>query len=344
MDKNNIRVTDSLRGVFALLIVWHHLALLLNIPYSADFGNTIVLFFFVLSGYGISLSWKNKIEGSEKAFLIKRCIKIFPIQWLTLILFILFGINVVTYWAVPFHLTLTQSIVPFWQINFSLNVPSWFLSSLFFCYICTPYLLKYAKNHRTDFSILYVCVVVIFVLFVYFASKFMGLRWLTYVNPGARLLDYSLGMIIGLFWEEILLFINKFKFHKLVYTIVEIMLLGLIFAFMVYKPLLKFNDFAVVRYPIVGAVIILFSISKGWVSFILKNSLLQWLGGISMSIYMIHSVILHLSVKMDTYIPTVINVVLTYSIIIIAAYLTEKMLLQYSKHLAGIATKVFNVK
>lgn len=339
-DKN-IRVTDSLRGIFALLIVWHHLASLLNIPYSSDFGNTIVLFFFVLSGYGISLSWKNKIEGSAKAFLIKRCVKIFPIQWLTLILFVLFSINVVTYWAIPFHLTLTQSMVPFWQINYSLNVPSWFLSSLFFCYICTPVLLKYAKNHRTNFVILYVCAVAFFVLFVYYASGFMGLRWLAYLNPGARLLDYSLGMIIGLFWEEISLFMNRLKSHKLTYTIVEIAFIVFMFAFMIYKPLLKFNDFAAIRYPIMAGIIILFSISRGYVSSLLKNSLLQWLGSISMSIYMIQGFILHFSVKMSTYIPTEVNVVLTYTIIIVASYLTEKMLSRYSKHFVGIANKVF---
>ena len=63
-----------------------------------------------------------------------------------------------------------------------------------------------------------------------------------------------------------------------------------------------------------------------------------------MSIYMIHGFILHFSVKMSTYIPTEVNVVLTYTIIIVASYVTEKMLTRCSKHFVGIANKVFNVK
>lgn len=62
---------DSLRGIFDLLIVWHHLTLTEVSPYHYDFGSTIVLFFFILSGYGISLSWKDKIseKGGGKKFL-----------------------------------------------------------------------------------------------------------------------------------------------------------------------------------------------------------------------------------------------------------------------------------
>ncbi len=66
---------DSLRGIFDLLIVWHHLTLTEVSPYHYDFGSTIVLFFFILSGYGISLSWKDKIseKGGGKKFLSRTC-------------------------------------------------------------------------------------------------------------------------------------------------------------------------------------------------------------------------------------------------------------------------------
>lgn len=78
---------DSIRGIFALMIVWHHLAEMFGIPYEFDFGNSIVLFFFVVSGFHISLGWGDKIEGREREFILKRCVKIFPLQWLTLGLF-----------------------------------------------------------------------------------------------------------------------------------------------------------------------------------------------------------------------------------------------------------------
>lgn len=59
-----------------MLIVWHHLAPTEVSPYHYDFGSTIVLFFFILSGYGISLSWKDKIslkKGAVKKFLSRPC-------------------------------------------------------------------------------------------------------------------------------------------------------------------------------------------------------------------------------------------------------------------------------
>lgn len=342
IDKNNVRATDSLRGIFALLIVWHHFAPLSNIPYSFDFGNTIVLFFFVLSGYGISLSWKNRIAGSERTFLANRFSKIFPIQWLTVILFVLFGINVVSYWAIPFHLTLTQSIVPFWQINFSLNVPSWFLSSLFFCYLCTPFLLKYANKHRQNFVKLYICTMIAFVLFTCVVSDYLGLRWLAYLNPGVRLLDYSLGIILGLFFlkgEKVSLMIEKYSCHKFIYTVIEVLLIVSLFAFMICKPLIELNNYAVIRYPIIAGVIVLFSISKGFVSSLLKNRVLHWLGGISMSIYMVHGFILHFSVGLKGYFPIVPYVILTYVIILIVAYFTERLLSVSSKRITTIANK-----
>lgn len=50
---------DSIRGIFALLIVWHHYH---PIHYHYNFGDTIVLFFFILSGFHIAITWKDKIH------------------------------------------------------------------------------------------------------------------------------------------------------------------------------------------------------------------------------------------------------------------------------------------
>ena len=76
--EQKFRPTDSLRGICALLIVWHHYPHQeMGITYTYDFGNTIVLFFFVLSGYGISLAWKNKIEGFPNSFILSVLLKYF---------------------------------------------------------------------------------------------------------------------------------------------------------------------------------------------------------------------------------------------------------------------------
>lgn len=348
MSSSEIRPIDSLRGIFALLIVWHHLVGGLKIPYHCDFGSTIVIFFFILSGYGIALSWKGRIQEKDatKRFLVKRLTKIFPVQWFTVTLFVLFGINIYTYWAVPFHLTLTQSAMVPWYINFTMNVPSWFLSSLFFCYLATPLVLKYAVNHRKRYVILQVCAIMIWTLFLLLLPDTIGRRWLTYINPGARLLDYSIGLTLGLYWEDIKMSLansvlgNRNK--QWIYTLIETMFILFMFMFMTYSPVFKLDQYAVIRYPVIAGVVVIFSISKGRVSQYLQNKWLARLGGISMSIYMLHSFVLHWT-KMP-YIPVWLNVIIIYLIIIVFSYWVDKFLLQpCSKYCLKIANKMCNV-
>lgn len=258
--EQKFRPTDSLRGICALLIVWHHYPHQeMGITYTYDFGNTIVLFFFVLSGYGISLAWKNKIERLSKQFYIKRFAKIFPIQWLTVTLFVLFGINIESLWAIPFHLTLTQSAMIQWEINFSLNVPSWFLSSLFFCYLCTPFLLKLAARHTKRFVCFQICAIICFVLFVYISSSYIGLRWLTYINPAARLLDYSVGITLGVLYGSL----KNTKMGGWKNTTAELFFVALAVVFMTAPSLFKFQHYAVLRYPVIIGLILVFSAGKG---------------------------------------------------------------------------------
>lgn len=320
--KQKFRSMDSWRGICALLIVWHHYPHEeMGFIYTYDFGNTIVLFFFVLSGYHISLAWKDKIVSSVKAFYIKRFAKIFPIQWLTVTLFVLFGINIVSKWAIPFHLTLTQSAMIQWEINFSLNTPSWFLSSLFFCYLCTPFLLKLATLYTKRFVCFYIFIIACFVLFVYILSNHIGTRWLTYINPCARLLDYSAGITLGVL-------LGFFK-HKNVgggkwkYTAAELSFIALAVVFMTESSLFKFNCYTVLRYPVVLGFIIVFSADKGYISQVLKNRLSVWLGSISMSIYMLHGFVLHF-MREWTNIPFCLHVCITFTAIFVISYLTNR--------------------
>lgn len=329
-----------MRGICALLIVWHHFAPTAGIPYSYDFGNTIVLFFFVLSGYGITLSWKDRIAGNTKVFLTNRCVKIFPIQWFTVILYILFGINILSWWAVPFHLTLTQSAIPLWEINFTMNTPSWFLSSLFFCYLCTPFLLRYATLHKRTFVVLQVCAIACFVVLIYILSGKFGTRWLSYINPSARLLDYSVGMTLGLFWSRLEKAI--YNCGERIYTLLEVVFLSLAIMFMIDSALFEYNKYAALRYPIVIGLVAVFSVGKGYVSQFLKNRWLEWLGEISMSIYMTHGVVLFFAIKIDM--PTWLNIILTYTLIIAFSHVVDKGLLHSSRYFYAMANKIFHIR
>lgn len=317
---------DSLRGVFALFIVWHHLCPVLHIPYNADLGNTIVLFFFMLSGFHISLTWKDKIDTNGKEFLIKRCAKIFPIQWITTLLFVLFGINLVSLWAIPFHLSLLQSLNPLWQINFTLNIPSWFLSSLFICYLFTPLLLKYFNHNKKSASYILIGVSLCFTLFVYVLPDSIGRRWLVYINPFSRLIDYSVGMALGLYWEPIKIFLeNRLGNMKKVCTLFEILGICSFFFFMLYEPIFILNHYNIVRYPFILLFVMIFTFSNGYISCLLSNKWLNYLGVLSMSIYMTHGFILHFMAQINEF-PMWIKVLVSYLCILIFAYVINLIL------------------
>lgn len=99
-DVSRIASLDGLRGLCILLVVFHNLY-----PYGSGLHNVVessirlvanmgwigVQWFFVLSGFlitGILVKLKD-VDGGLKHFYIRRALRIFPIYYLTLVLFIL---------------------------------------------------------------------------------------------------------------------------------------------------------------------------------------------------------------------------------------------------------------
>ncbi len=337
---NIYRPIDSIRGIFSLLIVWHHLCPLFDIPYKYNYGNTIVLFFFMLSGFHITLTWKDKIDGHSKDFIIKRCSKIFPIQWVMTFLFVLFGINIVSLWAIPFHLTLTQCLNPLWQVNFTLNVPSWFLSSLFICYLFTPVLLRWFNRNTKLMSVLLMLVIVLFTAFLYFLPDSIGRRWIAYLNPFYRLMDYSVGMVLGIYWNNLFGFIDKkLNIRNLLCTLIEFVSVVFVFFFMTYTPVFKLNSYRVLFYPFILLFIIVFTYSNGYISRLLSNKYLYKLGILSMSIYMSHYLILELAKGVD--LSLIYKIPASYVVVLLFSFIIYKLIPYVSSKFIVACNKMF---
>ncbi len=339
-----MRPIDSLRGIFALMIVWHHYAPMMNVEYHYDFGNTIVLFFFILSGFGIALSWKERISGNEKEFIIKRCAKIFPIQWLTVCACVIFwGNTIESLWALPFHLTLTQSLIPLWQINFTLNTPSWFLSSIFICYLLTPFLLKTInKLGIGKFFVLQILLIIIIEVGIYLLPDSIGHRWLCYINPFYRFMDFSIGVSLGYYMSKgnVTLFFNVVP--KFWLSILEVLLVCALFLFMMYPPLFQLDVYPIYRYPIIVILIILLTIGKGCVSYCLNNKVLLWLGNMSLTIYMTHVFCLSYFTQRLLHIPLWVKVIVVYSVVLLVACVLNKYFIpQSAKYFTKMVTKLW---
>lgn len=77
----DVRRTNSLRGVLAILIILHHLSSKIDILFLKwfhDFGAPIVSMFFFVSGYGLIKSYLKKGTAYIDGFLAKRLGKILP--------------------------------------------------------------------------------------------------------------------------------------------------------------------------------------------------------------------------------------------------------------------------
>lgn len=328
------KAINGWRFIFSLLIIWHHMPIWR--PENANFGNTIVTFFFVLSGFLLTLSYRDALLNksiSAKDFIIKRCATIFPLQWLFTILFVICSINVVTYWAIPFHLTLTQSLIPFWEIDFTLNTPSWFLSSIFACYICTPILLKSIRSRKL-FTTLFILMLLAWHIFLYMLPETIGRRWLCYISPFARIFDYGMGIILAFYWTEIKTVFWKINDRVSVNTLLEIVAICLMCLCLLKPNIEGVEKITGIGSPLLSAIICVFiSIfcwEKGVISRMLSLPIFNKLGAMSIAIYMSHGFILHFANRIADS-SLVVYVFITLLIVIAISFIIERYYCRYMK-------------
>lgn len=199
-----IKSLQSLRFIMALMIFHHHF--FMN-PQIVQFGTLPVAFFFILSGFVMSIGYAEKVRSDKfkyKEFVTKRLIKLLPLNalclglWLILPLmsdFVKGSVNYSTYmWLLP-DLLLVQAWIPIKQIYFSGNAVAWFLSDMFFCYLFFPYLIKMLAK-RWGKMIMIVIVVTYLLLVQMIEGNYI--HSLIYINPFFRVIDFMIGISLCL--------------------------------------------------------------------------------------------------------------------------------------------------
>ena len=209
-----------------------------------------------------------------------------------------------------------------------MNVPAWYLSTIFICYLLTPFVLLFSSKNRTLFISFYLLVLICWNLFIYFLPDKIGTRWLCYINPLCRFIDFTLGIILGLYWKEIKKAFYEILNGKIVSTILEIMIIVGIFYMFIDESFQKFNDFAFIRYPLILLFIIIFSFSSGFFSLILSLKVFYKLGELSIAIYMCHVFVLKFT-KMIEIGTNDVKIVLTYILSILLAFLLVRYYCPY---------------
>ena len=204
--QDRIDSLTSLRFFAALAIILHHLNGVLWIPKPTLYGillNQGVSFFFVLSGFILQHSYRNRIGRITSAhFFALRFFRLWPCHIAVLGLLLLTNGKEVNDWYLH-HKTAGQLLsatflMQSWSTTsenvFLLNAPSWSLSTELFFYFLFPLLCR--QGLLSAYRPLFIGSVVtgIWLIFLSFGTPNGELSVLAGIVPLARLLEFSIGI------------------------------------------------------------------------------------------------------------------------------------------------------
>jgi len=331
----------SLRFLFALAVFVHHYHLRINeeIPFFEN-GYIGVSFFFILSGFILSYSYKERLltgKMSKLDFYIARFARIYPLHLLTFVICIplLIRINSVPDWKIlTSNLFLIQSWIPDRAYYFSVNQPSWSISDEAFFYAVFPVLLYFfmKKSFNTKTITVAVCLL-LYISLMFLPWKYHNAHALFYINPIFRVIDFAIGIIIYSIWNQNSQ--KKYDFNKWKATIFEVSSIGiLIFMIWFSKYIPKTLLCACYYWLPISLIIYLFAIQqKGLVSILLSKKVFVLSGEISYAFYLFHKPVINycniVMVKLKTIEWWNNQIFLRFILIFIALYIVSLLSFYY---------------
>lgn len=333
-----IHKLDGLRGLFALFVVLFHFnvnnapASLVNNFFVRE-SFIFVDFFFILSGYVITITYNDRINSGKSflQFLKKRFIRLYPM--------LLFSTCMYWYFVRPFAdkhhiflaldtLFLTNS-TPILGTTIGMNYPSWSISSEMISYfafgICSLLAIRKNKDHLI-IAINLAC----FGFLLYQQNYFQTGTW-GFIRG---LACFNLGYLIHL------LATKKIKIHDYFEGVILIMILGIMY--FQYHTTFK-NNFALTCTQFLVPIIFAFSIfvlikTEGIISKILQTLPLQFLGKISYSLYLNQALVIGFAIpKLYKWInlpnedlKKIICVLIILTILVVYSWLTQLIIEQKS--------------
>lgn len=298
-SNNSLRIKElsSLRGLFMITIFLHHLGLYEGGAYMA------VSFFFVLSGYSLTLGYYNKIINSQfsyKSFIIRRFARLYPVHWLCffviLPLYLTAFLNEAGLYKLIPNLLLMQSLFPVMDVYFSYNAVSWYLSDIFIMAIFFPIIIKLFNMVSQSKR---VALISLFITVYFVAVKILPLdlyHALLYINPFFRMIDFVIGIILGLLfvqWKNNKEIQKRNKSKRIQYIVLGLSsFITMILLSVIYETE---NPLFIAAFYWLPVSLLIFSVSAINIlggGFILTSKCLVYLGEISLSFFMFHQIII----------------------------------------------------
>ena len=164
-------------------------------------GSLSVAFFFVLSGFCMSLGYLHQIfspDFSYRSYITRRAIKCYPLHWICLLIFLFLIHFEIHGWKVlSLNATLLQSWIPKKSVYFSYNAGSWYLSDEIFMYAIFPWLaraINIAGKQKRIFILS--SITFLYVLLVTLIPN-AHRHAILYINPLVRCIDFIIGIFLA---------------------------------------------------------------------------------------------------------------------------------------------------
>ena len=323
VDYLSNKSTKSLKGLLALLIIFHHISQKIttgeNFSNFEYMGRYIVALFFFLSGYGLYFQYSNNATYMEN-FLKKRLVRIF-------IPFFVFIVIYVIYRATLGEVVNVDFFLSFWEDHSNIIYNGWFINSIIVLYVIFYISFKSKDTKIAVFKLVFLTLVYIF--------------WKAYQDHGDWEYVSIMAFLLGIFWMKYRVSIDKFIEKK--YFIFLISFSILMYVFRHYEDIMK--DIGItnryVYYGIVGNLctmvfVVYFLLLTNKLNF--SNKYLDFLGDISFEIYMIHGLVMHYLGKffVSSGVNDVLYTIVVLFVSIIFAYYIKKLIIIIEKNIMKV--------
>lgn len=293
MDRFNS--LEGIRGLFCLVVVLAHFEAGFHGKafINAETLYYVVDIFFVFSGFLMSgLYWSSLRTGADFTdYMIVRTARVYPLHITLLAIFIAFeclrmllpaawldtapfsGTNDIG--AIPYHLTLTQSLGMLPRNTW--NFPSWSISTEYYAYIVFAALVMFFRRSRelVALALIIGCVVALGL------GDSLGFKE-TYALGFFRCLA---GFMVGVLVYRIYDVSRGLRTRKVLMSVMELLAFALFFAFM---SISASPQMSLLVPLLIGFLVWVLSYDAGLISRLLAAPVLIYLGNISYSIYLNH--------------------------------------------------------
>lgn len=271
-----------------------------------------VTFFFVLSGFILTLVYKNLKTDGMWNFYVARVARIWPIHALTLVLVLVFFANQrefaqtsLGFFALIANAFLFQSFIPVHNIAISYNGVSWSISTEFFFYLIFPVLAIPASRSIWGLVFILIALYCVGLISALGFSSPQAVGWarhvstILYTSPIVRGTEF----VVGIFAARLYLNYEIGNRNKLLWSAVELTILAVAF-FVLYNHQHITNffrshlSFAFVYWwqvagfsPLYALVVLIFAHARGYVSSFLSLKPIVLMGEASFAGYMLHQIV-----------------------------------------------------